>query len=113
MSNNNNNSNNKSGKFPTVGLKSLLQNSDLLDILLKPLSDEKTDNQNLNITSPSALINNPVNNSSNNNEPILDLENIIDEKTKNLFDDFDLNGDYLDCKFRIPFFLKIIFKMYC
>lgn len=25
-------------KFPTVGLKSLLQNSDLLEILLKPLS---------------------------------------------------------------------------
>lgn len=29
--------------FPTMGLKSLLQNSDLLEILLKPLSNTKSD----------------------------------------------------------------------
>ena len=28
-------------KFPTIGLKSLLQNSDLLDMLLKPLKPQK------------------------------------------------------------------------
>ena len=37
--------NGENTKFPTVGLKSLLQNSDLLDLLLKPLSSEEPKQQ--------------------------------------------------------------------
>ena len=39
------NNNETTNKFPTIGLKSLLQNSELLDLLLKPLKpSESTSN---------------------------------------------------------------------
>lgn len=85
--NNNNNrvAQNESAKFPTVGLKSLLQNSDLLDLLLKPLSDTPAANTNANKPfDPTAQ---PVIETS-------DLDQLIDSKTKSLFDDIDFNGDY-------------------
>jgi hypothetical protein len=37
-----NTSDNNNNNFPTVGLKSLLQNSDLLELLLKPLETTST-----------------------------------------------------------------------
>lgn len=69
---------NKSGnnKFPTSGLKSLLQNSDLLELLLKPLGSNKSDEPSESLSSSSSSssltsnninhinVNNPVSQSS-------------------------------------------------
>lgn len=51
-------------KFPTVGLKSLLQNSDLLEILLKPFSKNDADSNNETTTNK---MNNNLTNSSDIN----------------------------------------------
>lgn len=126
----NNNSNNKqqqndAQKFPTVGLKSLLQNSDLLDLLLKPMSDSnevpkpnvyhpESNNTNRNIVNTTNILNSTLSDSpimidSNSNSPNgnlnhqmniieqADFDQLIDAKTKNLFD-FDFNSEYLEMK---------------
>ncbi len=74
-------------KFPTVGLKSLLQNSDLLDILLKPLSSDQTTSSESNKGSSSR--------GSLNLLESTDLDSLIDAKTKSLFD-FEVDEDFLE-----------------
>lgn len=107
-----------SSKFPTVGLKSLLQNSDLLDLLMKPLEGgenetskttaagmvaEKTttmsslstdvDSQFASTLSALAATESPGNMSLFDT---VDLDQILDLKTKSLFE-FD-DSECLECK---------------
>ena len=75
------NENNNDDKFPTVGLKSLLQNSELLELLLKPLSSLKDEDSNY------------IRNNTGSNL----FTNESDIKTKSLFD-FEGSFDFFDCK---------------
>jgi hypothetical protein len=78
-------------KFPTVGLKSLLQNSELLELLLKPLSSLNDDDTN--------FIKNNTNNTNNNNYNGSLFSTNSDLKSKSLFD-FENCVDYFDCKLK-------------
>jgi len=79
---------NANEKFPTVGLKSLLQNSELLELLLKPLSSLKEEDSNY-------IRNNTVN-TTNSSSNLFATDS--DMKTKSLFD-FENSFEYFECKF--------------
>ena len=63
---------NDAAKFPTVGLKSLLQNSDLLEILLKPLS-KPNDSTVLDSTGGVNLGGSPASSATNMSDESSDL----------------------------------------
>lgn len=102
-----------SSKFPTVGLKSLLQNSDLLELLLKPLS-KSDNNPNLITTTNSEYspqletnLSPSAGSCSNENtadfltdaqlEVLNDLNGIIDDsKLKSPSNDFEYSDAYLE-----------------
>jgi hypothetical protein len=76
-------------KIPTVGLKTLLQNSDLLDLLLKPMSAETSITGNSTATPGEGI---------DSSLSLPELDSIIDSKTKSLFD-FDVTDeDFLESK---------------
>ncbi len=85
------NSSNVDDKFPTNGLKSILQNSELLELLLKPLSMLKEEDSAY-IKSNTNNNNNNNNNNQNNNNNFFDCDDF-----KKSLDDFD----FFDCKFLI------------
>jgi hypothetical protein len=71
----NNSNSDESNKFPTVGLKSLLQNSELLELLLKPISNPKTDNEVPNVNTHNDH-NNLINKTSPNLNQVVDLSDL-------------------------------------
>ena len=74
-------------RFPTDGFKSLLKNSELLELLLKPM--DKTEEVDCNSRDPSELLNTQLD---------LDLPSLIDDpKSKSLFD-WENSDEYLECK---------------
>jgi hypothetical protein len=84
------NSSNVDDKFPTNGLKSILQNSELLELLLKPLSLLKEEDS---AYIKSNTINNNIYNNNNNNQN--SNNNFFDcDDFKKSIDDFD----FFDCK---------------
>jgi len=84
-------------KFPTMGLKSLLQNSELLELLLKPLSSLNDDDTNFIKNNTNNTNNNNNNNNNNNGGALFSTDSEL--KSKSLFD-FDNSIEYFDCKLK-------------
>ena len=94
--------NNDKDKFPTVGLRSLLQNSELLELLLKPLGSPSSSSSSKedSLTTGDIVA------------PPLDANilNINDPKSKSNFF-LDLTDDFLEGKtFRLQIQLSILNK---
>lgn len=90
----NNSISTESDRFPTVGLKSLLKNSELLELLLKPLN--KPDDNTSSITNCLSL--DPISSDLNNSQLDLDLSLLDESKSKSLFD-WENSDEYLESKF--------------
>lgn len=92
-------STNDKDKFPTVGLRSLLQNSELLELLLKPFGSPSSPSSSKegSLTTGDIVA------------PKLDA-NVLstnDSKSKNDFE-IDLTSDLLEGKLPLPFQLSIL-----